>query len=113
MNYALIKDRIHLIGGTADADMEFPDCMQCKNCCNDHLCEKCGPEYGFPLAEVLKPGQKVEFYKDEKLYYCEVMGINIQNKKLLISSNWSFSELPLNAYGRLWWIPESKEELKS
>lgn len=58
---------------------------------------------GFPL-NILKPGQKVEFYEDNELYYCEVMGINIQNKTLMIGSNWSFSELPLNAYSRLWWV---------
>ena len=45
--FVIVDNRIHINAGTADADMEFPDCMQCKNCCNDYLCEKCGPEYGW------------------------------------------------------------------
>lgn len=66
-------------------------------------------QYGFPL-EVLKPNQKVVFIKDNEILGADVMGINIQTKKIMIGSAWSFKELPLNQYNKTWWLKEDKEE---
>lgn len=61
--------------------------------------------------EVLKPNQKVSFIKDNIIYDdIEVMGINIQNKEIMLGSSWSFTSLPLNLYGRTWWLKKTKEE---
>lgn len=66
-------------------------------------------QYGFPL-EVLKPNQKVEFIKDNETICADVMGVNIQTKKIMIGSAWSFKELPLNQYKKTWWIKEDRSE---
>lgn len=64
-------------------------------------------DLGCPL-EVLKPNQKVEFIKDNEILGANVMGVNIQTKKIMIGSAWSFKELPLNQYNKTWWLKGDK-----
>lgn len=66
-------------------------------------------QLGCPL-EVLKPNQKVEFIKDNETLCADVMGVNIQTKKIMIGSAWSFKELPLNQFGKTWWLRKDKSE---
>lgn len=62
------------------------------------------------LLEVLQPNQKVEFIKDNEKYIADVMGINIQSKKIMVGSAWSFKELPLNQYKQTWWLKKDRSE---
>lgn len=72
--------------------------------------KKIEKELGCSL-DVLKPNQKVSFIKDNIIYDdIEVMGINIQNKEIMLGSSWSFTSLPLNLYGRTWWLKEDKSK---
>lgn len=66
-------------------------------------------ELGCPL-NILKPGQKVEFYKDEKKYSEDIFGINLQRKTIMLGNAWNFMDLPLDSYGRLWWLKEDRSE---
>lgn len=66
-------------------------------------------QLGCPL-EVLKPNQKVEFIRDNETLCADVMGVNIQTKKIMIGSAWSFTELPLNQFNKTWWLRKDKSE---
>lgn len=52
--------------------------------------------------KVLQPNQRAWFIKEEEKYIGDIMGINLQNKTIMIGSSWSFCEFPLENYTHTW-----------
>ena len=63
-------------------------------------------QIGCPL-EVLNY-KEVNYIRDNEQSYGSVLGINLQRKTIMIGTMWSFTEKPLNQFGRTWWLKEDK-----
>lgn len=65
-------------------------------------------EIGCPL-DILRY-KEVNYIRDNEQSYGSVLGINLQRKTIMIGTVWSFTEKPLNQFGRTWWLKEDQSE---
>ena len=65
-------------------------------------------EIGCPL-DILKY-KEVNYIRDNEQSYGSVLGINLQRKTIMIGTVWSFTEKPLNQFGKTWWLKKDQSE---